>query len=115
MKKFLFRAKAAKFAKENSAGQINDAQVEAAAPAVPVTEAAPAPVPAPALPPEEVDAELLAIFLEEADEVMGTIGEHLKLVTAEPIPDDNVIDLIEALKKSLKAKGGAAPAKRKAR
>jgi len=48
------------------------------APAVP---AAPA---APALPPEEVDAELLAIFLEEALEVMGTIGDHLKLARTEP-------------------------------
>jgi DNA end-binding protein Ku len=39
-----------------------------------------------------------------------------KLVTAEPVDNDNVIDLMEALKKSLKAKGGshAAP-KRKAR
>jgi DNA end-binding protein Ku len=36
-----------------------------------------------------------------------------KLVTAEPVADDNVIDLMEALKKSLKAKGGAA-GKRKA-
>ena len=39
-----------------------------------------------------------------------------KLVTAEPAPDDNVIDLMEVLRKSLKAKGGAsAPARRKAR
>ena len=38
------------------------------------------------------------------------------LVTAEPVEDDNVIDLMAALKKSLKAKGGSAPtAKRKAR
>jgi DNA end-binding protein Ku len=29
-----------------------------------------------------------------------------KLVTAEPVEDDNVIDLMDALKKSLKAKGG---------
>jgi DNA end-binding protein Ku len=35
-----------------------------------------------------------------------------KLVTAEPVADDNVIDLMEALKKSLKHKGAAA--KRKA-
>ena len=28
-----------------------------------------------------------------------------KLVTAEPVEDDNVIDLMEALKKSLKSKG----------
>jgi DNA end-binding protein Ku len=39
-----------------------------------------------------------------------------KLVTAEPVADDNVIDLMQALKKSLKAKGnGATAAKRKAR
>jgi DNA end-binding protein Ku len=39
-----------------------------------------------------------------------------KLVTAEPVDDDNVIDLMAALRKSLKAKGTAAPAKkRKAR
>jgi len=38
-----------------------------------------------------------------------------KLVTAEPVDNDNVIDLMEALKKSLKAKGGAAAPKRKAR
>ena len=37
-----------------------------------------------------------------------------KLVTAEPVDNDNVIDLMEALKKSLKGKGGAV-AKRKAR
>ena len=37
-----------------------------------------------------------------------------KLITAEPVDDDNVIDLMEALKKSLKAKGGgAAPAKKR--
>jgi DNA end-binding protein Ku len=29
------------------------------------------------------------------------------LITAEPVKDDNVIDLMQALKKSLKAKGGA--------
>jgi DNA end-binding protein Ku len=37
-----------------------------------------------------------------------------KLVTAEPVEEDNVIDLMEALRKSLKAKGGT-PARRKAR
>ncbi len=36
-----------------------------------------------------------------------------KLVTAEPVEDDNVIDLMEALKKSLKAKGGATPPAKK--
>jgi non-homologous end joining protein Ku len=35
-------------------------------------------------------------------------------VTAEPVEDDNVIDLMEALKKSLKAKSGhSAPAKKR--
>ena len=38
-----------------------------------------------------------------------------KLVTAEPVDNDNVIDLMEALKKSLKAKGGSAAPRRKAR
>jgi DNA end-binding protein Ku len=39
-----------------------------------------------------------------------------KLVTAEPVPEDNVIDLMEALKKSLKKGGGAAePARKRAR
>jgi chemosensory pili system protein ChpA (sensor histidine kinase/response regulator) len=35
-------------------------------------------------PSEEIDAELLAIFLEEAHEVLGTIGEHLELSRGEP-------------------------------
>lgn len=35
-----------------------------------------------------------------------------KLVTAEPVEEDNVIDLMAALKKSLQAKGGKLPAKR---
>lgn len=38
-----------------------------------------------------------------------------KLVTAEPVENDNVIDLMAALKKSLKAKGGASAGKRKTR
>ncbi|TNC98943.1 MAG: type IV pili sensor histidine kinase and response regulator [Rhodocyclaceae bacterium] len=33
---------------------------------------------------EELDAELLAIFLEEAHEVLGTINEHLPVVRANP-------------------------------
>jgi chemosensory pili system protein ChpA (sensor histidine kinase/response regulator) len=61
--------------------------------AVPAAEApaasasAPAEMPAAvvaALPPEEVDAELLAIFLEEAQEVMGTIGTHIEQARTEP-------------------------------
>jgi len=35
-----------------------------------------------------------------------------KLITAEPVEEDNVIDLMAALKKSLKAKGGKPAAKR---
>ncbi|MGZ5928396.1 MAG: non-homologous end joining protein Ku [Rhizomicrobium sp.] len=38
-----------------------------------------------------------------------------KLVTAEPVEEDNVIDLMAALKKSLKAKGGEKPAAKRAR
>jgi len=38
-----------------------------------------------------------------------------KLVTAEPVEEDNVIDLMAALKKSLKAKGSPAAPRRKAR
>jgi len=38
-----------------------------------------------------------------------------KLVTAEPVEEDNVIDLMAALKKSLKAKGGQGPAARRAK
>ena len=38
-----------------------------------------------------------------------------KLVTAEPVEEDNVIDLMAALKKSLKAKGGQKPAAKRAR
>ena len=38
-----------------------------------------------------------------------------KLVTAEPVEEDNVIDLMAALKKSLKAKGGTKPAAKRAR
>ena len=38
-----------------------------------------------------------------------------KLVTAEPVEEDNVIDLMQALKKSLKAGGGNHAAKRRAR
>ncbi|MFA4969597.1 MAG: Hpt domain-containing protein, partial [Sulfuritalea sp.] len=64
----------------------------------PPPEAPPPPPPAPieAPPPsaettrlvevseEELDAELLAIFLEEAHEVLGTINEHLPIVHANP-------------------------------
>jgi DNA end-binding protein Ku len=37
-----------------------------------------------------------------------------KLVTAEPVPEDNVIDLMAALKKSLKGQGPAPARRRKA-
>jgi DNA end-binding protein Ku len=38
-----------------------------------------------------------------------------KLVTAEPVEEDNVIDLMDALKKSLKAKGGNGHTRKRAR
>jgi len=59
-----------------------------------VAEAAPAPaeIPAPAAETqrlieaseEEIDAELLGIFIEEAHEVLASIGEHLELSRTEP-------------------------------
>jgi len=73
----------------NEMAQIAPMQAPAPAEPAPVAEA-PAPATAPAvaavaaLPPEEVDAELLAIFLEEAQEVMGTIGTHVDMARAEP-------------------------------
>ena len=39
------------------------------------------------------------------------LGAISKPVVAEPVENDNVIDLMEALKKSLKHKGKAAPAR----
>jgi chemosensory pili system protein ChpA (sensor histidine kinase/response regulator) len=53
------------------------APVEVAAPSAETLRLAEAPS-------EEIDAELLAIFLEEAKEVLGTIGEHLALSRGEP-------------------------------
>ena len=70
---------------EAVAGQVEEA-VARVAPAAPMEVAAPS---AETLrlaeaPSEEIDAELLAIFLEEAHEVLGTIGEHLGLSRGEP-------------------------------
>lgn len=67
------------------AGQVEEA-IARVAPAAPVEVAAPS---AETLrlaeaPSEEIDAELLAIFLEEAHEVLGTIGENLDLSRGEP-------------------------------
>ncbi|ENO89407.1 Hpt domain-containing protein [Thauera linaloolentis] len=49
------------------------------------------PTPAPAVPPPalpgsdaDIDAELLCIFIEEATEVLATVGEQLELVRSEP-------------------------------
>ncbi len=70
---------------EAVAGEVTEA-VARVAPAAPVEVAAPS---AETLrlaeaPSEEIDAELLAIFLEEAKEVLATIGEHLALSRSEP-------------------------------
>lgn len=70
---------------EAMAGQVEEA-IARVAPAAPVEVAAPS---AETLrlaeaPSEEIDAELLAIFLEEAHEVLGTIGENLDLSRGEP-------------------------------
>ncbi len=66
-------------------GQVEEAMARVA-PAEPLEVAAPS---AETLrlaeaPSEEIDAELLAIFLEEAKEVLATIGEHLALSRGEP-------------------------------
>ncbi len=70
---------------ETAAGHVEQA-VARVAPAAPMEMAAPS---AETLrlaeaPREEIDAELLAIFLEEAHEVLATIGEHLGLSRGEP-------------------------------
>ncbi|MBK6632362.1 MAG: Hpt domain-containing protein [Betaproteobacteria bacterium] len=70
---------------ENAAGHVEEA-VARVAPVAPMSMAAPS---AETLrlaeaPSEEMDAELLAIFLEEAHEVLGTIGEHLALSRGQP-------------------------------
>ena len=66
-----------------SLAQIDEAmaKIAPARPLVADTAAAPAPAP---VPEEAVDAELLAIFLEEAEEVLATIGEHHGLVQSNP-------------------------------
>ena len=71
---------------EAAAGGHLEEAVARVAPAAPVEMAAPS---AETLrlaeaPSEDIDAELLAIFLEEAHEVLGTIGEHLELSRGEP-------------------------------
>ena len=70
---------------DDAAGHVEEAMARVA-PAAPVGMTAPS---AETLrlaeaPSEEVDAELLAIFLEEAHEVLGTIGEHLELSRGQP-------------------------------
>ncbi|MDB5805152.1 MAG: histidine kinase, gyrase and HSP90-like ATPase family protein [Betaproteobacteria bacterium] len=77
--------------------------VPAAAPAG-FESAAPAAPSTPELPPEEVDAELLAIFLEEAQEVMGTIGTHLEMARANPT-DKETLTVIRRAFHTLKGSG----------
>ncbi|MBA3903528.1 MAG: hybrid sensor histidine kinase/response regulator [Rhodocyclaceae bacterium] len=83
-------AKAALAALEVAPGETAGGHVEEAmarvAPAAPMEVVAPS---AETLrlaeaPSEEIDAELLGIFLEEAHEVLATIGEHLGLSRGEP-------------------------------
>ena len=69
----------------DAAGHVEQAMARVA-PAAPMEVAAPS---AETLrlaeaPSEEIDAELLAIFLEEAHEVLGTISEHLELSRGQP-------------------------------
>jgi len=47
-------------------------------------------------PSEEIDAEILGIFLEEAHEVLSTIGEHLQLLRGEPHNHDYLITIRRA-------------------
>ncbi|MBS3916428.1 MAG: Hpt domain-containing protein, partial [Sulfuritalea sp.] len=83
-------ARAALTALAGSSAEATDHRMEEAvarvAPAAPVDMAAPS---AETLrlaeaPREEIDAELLAIFLEEAHEVLDAIGEHLGLSRSQP-------------------------------
>ena len=69
----------------DAAGHVEEA-LSRVAPAAPMNMAAPS---AETLrlaeaPSEEMDAEMLAIFLEEAHEVLGTISEHLELSRGQP-------------------------------
>ncbi len=79
---------------ETATGHVEDA-VARVAPAAPMEMAAPS---AETLrlaeaPSEEIDAELLAIFLEEAHEVLGTIRDHLGLSRGEPHNHDYLITI----------------------
>ena len=83
-------AKAALVALEGATGATQPEHIEMAlarvAPAAPIEMAAPS---AETLrlaeaPSEEIDAELLAIFLEEAHEVLATVAQHLALSRGEP-------------------------------
>ncbi|MER2539686.1 MAG: Hpt domain-containing protein [Azonexus sp.] len=53
---------------------------------------------------EEIDAELLSIFLEEAHEVLGTIGEQLELLNANPA-DVEALTTIRRATHTLKGSG----------
>ena len=84
------KAKAALDALEAAPGEAAGGHVEEAV--ARVAPSAPLEVMAPSAetlrlaeaPSEEIDAELLGIFLEEAHEVLATIGEHLDLSRGEP-------------------------------
>jgi len=66
------------------------APVAIAAVAAPVEAPAVAAEETPALPEEAVDAELLAIFLEEAEEVLQTITDHVAKVRMDPGHKENL-------------------------
>jgi chemosensory pili system protein ChpA (sensor histidine kinase/response regulator) len=53
---------------------------------------------------EEIDAELLSIFLEEAHEVLGTIGEQIELLNANPA-DVEALTTIRRATHTLKGSG----------
>jgi chemosensory pili system protein ChpA (sensor histidine kinase/response regulator) len=92
-------AKAALAALEVAPGEAREGHVEDAvarvAPSAPMEVVAPS---AETLrlaeaPSEEIDAELLGIFLEEAHEVLATIGEHLALSRGEPHNHEHLITI----------------------
>lgn len=67
--------------------------VPAAAPAPAVEPVAPAQAPAPAQTQSEEDQELLDIFLEEAQEVLGTIHANLEICRAHPENHDSLVTI----------------------
>ena len=72
-------------------------EISLESPEKPVPKPIPAPVaatasrtPAPPIHQEDIDAELLAIFIEEAREVLKSVIDHLKLLYASPGNHDNL-------------------------